>query len=98
MRRLRSSLVGAALCILVGTPAIAQILFVGLEDPSLPTKTSNLNGFPNVIWVSRFPFEVNGAACDGKCNRTSIDPGWGHNSCREAEGLNRADEILTELN
>jgi hypothetical protein len=64
LRKLRSSLLGAAFCMVLGTPALAQVLFVGLEDPSLPTKTSNLNGFPNVIWVSRFSFEVNGAACD----------------------------------
>jgi hypothetical protein len=63
MRRLRGPLFGATLCFLLGTQVHAQFLFVGLEDSSLPTRTSTLAGFPNVSWVNRFPFEVNGAAC-----------------------------------
>lgn len=61
----RAGITGIVLCLLLvpGYNVHAQLLFVGLEDASLPTKTSNLNGFPSVTWVSRFPFEVNGAAC-----------------------------------
>lgn len=48
--------------------ASAQRLFVGLEDGSLATRSSNLAGFPIVTWTNHFAFEVNGAACapDGR--------------------------------
>ncbi|MDP2360085.1 MAG: hypothetical protein Q8O14_04955 [bacterium] len=42
-------------------------LFVGLEDETLPVKSSDLAGFPAVTWTSHPAFEVNGlaAAPDG---------------------------------
>lgn len=62
------------LLLLLSAPAVrAQRLFVGLEDPSLQTRSTNLAGFPNVSWTNHFAFEVNGAAAtpDGElylCN------------------------------
>ncbi len=44
-------------------PSGAQRLFVGLEDATLPTRSSTLGGFPSVTWTNHFAFEVNGAAC-----------------------------------
>jgi hypothetical protein len=61
--RLIGSALWLSLCLLIGSPVQAQLLYVGLEDASLPTKTSDLNGFPTVNWVNHFPFEMNGAAC-----------------------------------
>lgn len=43
-------------------PVTAQRLFVGLEDASLATRSSDLVGFPTVTWTNHYPFEVNGAA------------------------------------
>jgi len=43
-------------------PVTAQRLFVGLEDASLVTRSSDLAGFPDVSWTNHYPFEVNGAA------------------------------------
>jgi hypothetical protein len=43
-------------------PAHSQRLFVGLEDASLATRSSNLAGFPVVTYTNHFAFEVNGAA------------------------------------
>ena len=64
MRSPQAALIGSVLCLILLSPARAQLLFAGLEDASLQTKTSDLGGFPAVTWVNRFPFEVNGAACD----------------------------------
>lgn len=63
MRTRHALIVGLALCVVIQYAAHAQLLFAGLEDSSLPTKTSDLSGFPTVVWVNHFPFEVNGAAC-----------------------------------
>jgi hypothetical protein len=41
--------------------AAAQRLFVGLEDSRLPTRTTDLSGFPDVTYTDHFAFEVNGA-------------------------------------
>jgi hypothetical protein len=48
---------------LIPTSVEAQRLFVGLEQATLATKSSDLAGFPSVVWTSHFPFEVNAAAC-----------------------------------
>jgi len=50
------------LLVLLAAPAGAQLLFVGLEGSSPPTKTTDLNGFPNVHWTNHYAFDVNGAA------------------------------------
>lgn len=51
-----------ALCLmLLAVPAMAQ-LFVGLEDASLPVRSTDLAGFPAVDWTDHAPFEVNGMA------------------------------------
>jgi hypothetical protein len=42
--------------------APCQRLFVGLEDASLATRSSDLVGFPAVTYTNHFAFEVNGAA------------------------------------
>lgn len=57
----RSVLLVLALALSV-LPVTAQRLFVGLEDPSLVTRSSDLAGFPTVTWIDHYPFEVNGAA------------------------------------
>jgi hypothetical protein len=44
--------------------AEAQRLFVGLENATLVTRSSDLSGFPNVTWVNHYPFEVNGATAN----------------------------------
>lgn len=49
------------LAMLTVGPAQGQRLFVGLEDASLATRSSDLSGFPNVLWVNHYVFEVNGA-------------------------------------
>jgi len=43
-------------------PAATRPLFVGVQYGSLPTRTTDLSGFPNVQWISGFVFELNGAA------------------------------------
>ena len=37
-------------------------LFVGLEGPGLPTRSSDLAGFPDVTYEDHFAFDVSGAA------------------------------------
>ncbi len=43
-------------------PADAQRLFVGLEGTGLPTRSSDLAGFPNVSWSDHNACDVSGAA------------------------------------
>lgn len=51
------------LCMLAGAvPVPGGELFVGLEGSTLPTKSSDLSGFPNVTWSTHFAFDVSGAA------------------------------------
>ncbi len=54
----------AALCLAMSFAGMsaAGILFAGLDGSTLPTRTSDLSGFPNVTWDSSFPFDVSGAA------------------------------------
>ncbi len=40
----------------------AQQLFVGLESSGVPTRTTDLTGFPDVSYDDHFTFEVSGAA------------------------------------
>lgn len=47
--------------LLLAAPAMAQ-LYVGLEDASLPVRSSDLAGFPAVTWTDHGSFEVNGMA------------------------------------
>ena len=42
--------------------ARAQELFQGLEIAGLPTRSTDLAGFPDVSYTDRFTFEVSGAA------------------------------------
>ncbi len=63
MRILLALLATTSLALLLPTSADAQRLFVGLEQSSLVTRSSDLAGFPGVTWTDHFPFEVNGAAC-----------------------------------
>ncbi|MCH7872282.1 MAG: hypothetical protein IID33_11335 [Planctomycetes bacterium] len=37
-------------------------LFVGLEGSAPPTRSSDMSGFPNVVWTNHFAFDVSGAA------------------------------------
>ncbi len=37
-------------------------LFAGVQYGNLPTRTTDLSGFPNVTWNNGFTFELNGAA------------------------------------
>ncbi len=43
-------------------PGAARPLFAGVLYGGLPTRTTDLSGFPNTNWLSGFPFEVDGAA------------------------------------
>jgi hypothetical protein len=43
-------------------PAATRPLFAGVQYGGLPTRTTDLSGFPNVTWLSGFVFGVNGAA------------------------------------
>jgi hypothetical protein len=43
-------------------PAATRPLFAGVQYGNLPTRTTNLAGFPNVTWLDGFIFGVNGAA------------------------------------
>ena len=68
---MRALLLVPALALLAGT-ARAE-LWTGLEDASLPLRSSDLTGFPAIAWVPHPAFEVNGmaAAPDGSlfiCN------------------------------
>ena len=46
-----------------GLPSVATAeLFVGLEGSSPVTKSTDLSGFPDVIWENHFAFDVAGAA------------------------------------
>jgi hypothetical protein len=54
-----------AVCLLcvIGLPSVATAeLFVGLEGSSPVTKSTDLSGFPDVIWENHFAFDVSGAA------------------------------------
>lgn len=63
MRRTLFLLVVFAAASLTVVPAAqAQRLFVGLEGSSPPTRSSDLNGFPNVTWTNHYAFDVSGAA------------------------------------
>ncbi|MEW6251085.1 MAG: hypothetical protein AB1716_10590, partial [Planctomycetota bacterium] len=44
------------------TPTPTRPLFVGVQYGNLPTRTTNLQGFPNVTWENGFVFGLNGAA------------------------------------
>ena len=54
-----------AICIasaLTTVAAASADLFVGLEGQTLPVRSSDLSGFPNVTWDNHFAFDVSGAA------------------------------------
>ncbi|MBD3237039.1 MAG: hypothetical protein GF330_10065 [Candidatus Eisenbacteria bacterium] len=51
----------AALFLPLGAPQ-AQRLFVGIESAGVPTRSSDLAGFPDVSWDNHYLFEVSGAA------------------------------------
>jgi len=50
------------LCLSLPVGAGAATLFAGLEGSTLPTRTTDLTGFPDVTWTSGFAFDVSGAA------------------------------------
>ncbi|MGM0628555.1 MAG: hypothetical protein ACQETZ_10380 [Candidatus Fermentibacterota bacterium] len=54
----------ALLCavFLAAGPAEAGRLFVGLSSSGVPTRSSDLAGFPDVTWTDHYTFEVEGAA------------------------------------
>jgi hypothetical protein len=43
-------------------PAATRPLFAGVQYGNLPTRTTDLSGFPSVTWKNGFVFELNGAA------------------------------------
>jgi hypothetical protein len=43
-------------------PNPVRPLFVGVQYGNLPTRSTDLSGFPNVTWNNGFTFELNGAA------------------------------------
>jgi len=54
-------IIGAGIIVLSGAPAFGQ-LFVGLEGSAPATQSTDLSGFPNVVWTNHFKFDVSGAA------------------------------------
>ncbi|MCC6907608.1 MAG: hypothetical protein IT430_06690 [Phycisphaerales bacterium] len=61
---LRDRLTPATACaaLLAATGSAAGQLFVGLEGSAPPTRSTDLSGFPNVVWDDHFAFDVSGAA------------------------------------
>ncbi len=58
-----SRITAIAIILVFAVPAFsAGTLFVGLEGSTLPTQTSDLDGFPSVDWTPGFAFDVSGAA------------------------------------
>ena len=80
---MRALLLVPALALLAGT-ARAE-LWTGLEDASLPLRSSDLTGFPAIAWVPHPAFEVNGMAAapeiagfqQGQSTKQSL-----HQNCR----------------